>query len=256
MFVSPDFVGRLVVNIHQDIHNSPNSILESKIENIVGVIKNEIFNNPIEVVANSLIKPIFELRCSVIEWASKEKIEFSKYLEAVQEQIVKNIQYKSIPTLNKTLSDVFELSHIITNDICQSVNLSNFGQIGELGSESSLSDKIVASLYSSPNPAYSKKWVDESLKLEFALILADLILTGEIAFNSFRITNELIPFLKQTIIRYGAYAIFIKLWYPQDDDDDGNYLNSMRILAATIAMENKVSVSSATKEDLYQLLQK
>ncbi len=253
MFVSPDFVGRLVVNIHQDTHNSSNSVLESKIEDIVMVIKNEIFNNQIEGVANSLIKPIFELRCSFIEWASKEKIEFSKYLEAVQEQIVKNIQYKSIPLLNDTVSDVLELSHTITTDICQSVNLSNFGQINELGSQSSLSDKIVASLYLSPNPAYSKKWIDESLKLEFSLILADLILTGEISLKPSRITKELIPFLKQTIIRYGAYAIFIKLWYPQDDDE-GNYLNSMRILAATIGMENKVSISSATEEDLYQLL--
>ncbi|MEZ4885828.1 MAG: hypothetical protein R3E32_13935 [Chitinophagales bacterium] len=255
MFASPNLVGKLIVGIHQNVYNPSNTILQSKVEDIVNSIKSRIHKDGVEVVAISLIPNIFKLRCDVLEWTSKQNIPLSDYLQTIQKQIVKNIQYQTNPLLNDTLSDILALNHTIANSIFESANISNFSQLNQTTTTSSLSDKIIASFYLFPNPLYSKKWMDESLKLEFALILADLILTDEISFSKSRIKNELIPFLKQTIVRYGAYAIFINLWYPKEEDES-NYLNSMRILAATTAMENKATVvQTTTKEHLHHLLQ-
>jgi hypothetical protein len=83
-------------------------------------------------------------------------------------------------------------------------------------------------------------------------MLADLILTGQADFPEHRIKTELIPFLLQSITRFGAYSIITGFWKPDLDDTSG-LINDMEILAATIEMNNQ-SFYKASQTELQDLL--
>ena len=114
------------------------------------------------------------------------------------------------------------------------------------------------SRHPSPQIRSLKNWVDASLQLELGIILADLILTEQIQFPKARIESELIAFLEDTIMQFGAYSIYTGYWKP-NSDDVSNSTNSMQILWAKIELENDdlesdEPVYQTTKKGLYNLL--
>ena len=108
------------------------------------------------------------------------------------------------------------------------------------------------SRHPSPQIRSLKNWVDASLQLELGIILADLILTEQIQFPKARIESELIAFLEDTIMQFGAYSIYTGYWKP-DSKDVSNSTNSMQILWAKIEADNDGG-HLMTKEELYDFL--
>ncbi|MEM6265153.1 MAG: hypothetical protein AAGI38_21800, partial [Bacteroidota bacterium] len=87
-----------------------------------------------------------------------------------------------------------------------------------------------------PQFKYFKNWVDASLQFDLAIITSDLVLTGQSKLSPPRIENELIPFLNNSLTRFGAYAILMDVWVP-NLDDDSVLINQAKILAATVRLD-------------------
>ncbi|MEM0995106.1 MAG: hypothetical protein AAGI49_18895, partial [Bacteroidota bacterium] len=93
----------------------------------------------------------------------------------------------------------------------------------------------------------------ESLKLEIALIVSELISKGSIKASKNRIENELIPFLKRTIERFGAYSSFVGFWYPSEEDER-QIVRNIKIHTAKLEMEHKPKTKAQKVENLHHLI--
>ena len=80
------------------------------------------------------------------------------------------------------------------------------------------------------------KGTDEALKLEVGLLVANLILEGELEIPNSQFIGALNHFLKRTISQYGAYNIVNGLWKP-DQDDTSQLVTNMRILSSALMVE-------------------
>ena len=107
--------------------------------------------------------------------------------------------------------------------------------------------------FPSPQLQYLQNWLDASLQFEMGIILADLILTGQMKFPKKRIEGELLDFLISSITRFGGYAMFIGLWNPGEELFDDGLINRMKIFAGTLELENGLSVQ-ISDQDILSLL--
>lgn len=137
-----------------------------------------------------------------------------------------------------------------------SPNIENFSQhIKEIQHNEKPEYQTLKALSRHPSPQIRslKNWIDASLQLEVGIIVAGLILTEQIPFPQERIESELIDFLEDTIMQFGAYSIYTGYWKPNSDDDSAS-TNSMQILWAKIEMDNGDPVYQTTKRGIYNLL--
>lgn len=212
---------------------------------LVDLIKIRIQEQPIEEVARGLLANIFSLRFEIIVWFADNDKDFNFFLDKLNEIIAENIQLARFSKLADTISSVLlAYSTIISSAMKEIPN--GLEQIaGDIrANKPEYNTLSLLTQHPSPQMQYFKKWIDASLEFEVGLLVADLLLTEQIKLPQKRI-NELISFLKKTIIRFGAYSIFTEFWKP-DVQDDSEWINSMKILAASLELEHKIGIKTTT----------
>jgi hypothetical protein len=247
-------LGRIIALAKIDDKIFPQKALEQKAENLIDLIIIRINSKSIEEVSESLLQEIFELRLDVIELLLEESEHLNKYWDFLGQYISVNLQLAPYSSLSSTISSVLLSYEEITSPILTKI-------LGNSTKEILDGFKINRPSYASLNhlaflPSaqlkYYKKWIDASLQFELGLILSDLILTGQVKISNERIENELVNFLQKIIIRFGAYSIFTGFWTPSESNLS-NTVNSMKILAATIELDNKIS-TKVSKDSLFEMI--
>lgn len=223
------------------------SSLQSNIEKLIDLIIARNEDRTLEELANGLKEDTFNLRFDIIEWLVDEGKDQNDYFKALDTHITVNLQLSHFNKLAEAVSNVLLLYRKIA--------LQSF--VGISLKEHSYSIKNEKPTYSTvemlsdhPNPRtkYIKNWVDSSLHLDIGLILADLILCDRVKLSEKRINNELIPFLDQIIIHFGAHSIFTGYFSPVDYSLNSD-INRMYILASTFELDT----SNFQKKNLQQL---
>ncbi len=211
------------------------------LRNWVDLLKIRIQEQPIEEVAESLLRETFNLKLAYGEWfgqggyRNKEFMIFSCKNQVQKEQ------------LPDTFFSVVQEYESIFERISKKRNNQELGgqdferpNHDEMIFERPNYDGMILMplLHPSPKVQYLVNWFNESLKFEIAFILSDLVLNKKVKMTKERIEGELMPFLYNTLIRFGGYSIFTETWQPDDEDRDP-LVNSMKILSAKLEMEHK-----------------
>ncbi len=218
-----------------------NSSLKNAFDELVDLISIRIENKSIDEVADGLKEKVFDIRLDLISSLSNNHINFENYFDLINEKI-SAINYalnhaELFDTQKKTLL-IFK--KIIFKFITEK-NITDFkdAQIELQNNLPNYSAFIFLKSHPNPQTKYFPKWLDESLKLDIGLIIADMVFDKKINLNQKRIQQELIPFLNKTIDRFGAYSIFTEFWKPEKDDHSPETYK-MQILADTIRMNNNL----------------
>lgn len=247
-------IGGLValLNFKQDITSTAN--IAQNAGELIDLMVNRSQSRAVEEVADGLLHHIFDLRMEVISWLANNGKDINIYLNELEKHIAVNLQLAPYSTLADTISEVLAAYHSIASNL--------LGAIPKEDADKAIRDIQnhkpdyttfgLFALHPSLPIRFLKKWMDASLQLDAGIMLADLILTGQADFPEHRIKTELIPFLLQSITRFGAYSIITGFWKPDLDDTSG-LVNDMEILAATIEMDNQ-SFYKASQTELQDLL--
>ncbi len=246
-------IGRFVAlaNLEKNIFSQKS--IEQDVADLVDLIIIRSKDRSIEEVANSLLENMFDLRFDLIEWLAENDKDLNLYFEAINNHISVNLQLAPFSDLAKTISVVLSAYEKIVSPIFE-IMPNSFENIlkGFQKSRPEYETFKLFSLHPSPQIRCIKDWIDSSLQLDVAVILADLILTNQIHFPKRRIKSELIEFLYNTITRFGAYSIFTGFWKPSAEDTS-NLTNNMKILSATMELDNK-SFHKTSKEAFLQMI--
>lgn len=247
-------VGRIIALSRLKKGILPQKSLEQKVDNLVDLITIRIKNKSVEEVANSLLEQVLELRFDFIEWLGDNDKDWAFYQKAINEQIAVNLYLSPYSNLAEAISKVLLACGKINAPIFEALPNSPSELIENITTNKPTYDsfKFFAS-HPSPKIRCLKNWVDASLQLEIGLILADLILTGQVKLSEKRIESELIEFLYRIVTRFGAYSIFTGFWTPEEDDTS-NMTNRMRILNGVIELDNNIYHRISMK-GLFNMLQ-
>ena len=251
MLAVNESVGRFVAlaNLEKDILSQQS--IEQDVADLVDLITLRIKDNHISKVADGLLESIFKLRFDVLEWLVDNGKKTNDYFEFINERTAANLQLAPYSDLAKTVSYV-----LLNYEKITSPNIENFSKhIKKIRNGEKPEYQTLKELSRHPSPQIRslKNWVDASLQLELGIILADLILTEQIQFPEARIEPELIAFLEDTIMQFGAYSIYTGYWKP-DSKDVSNSTNSMQILWAKIQSDNGDPAYQTTIKGMYNLL--
>lgn len=251
MLAVNESVGRFVAlaNLEKDMLSQQS--IDQDVTDLVDLITLRIKDNHISEVADSLLESMFKLRFDILEWLVENDRKTNDYFDFINERIAANLQLTPYSDLAKTISYVLLNYEKITapniEKLSQHINKIQHNEKPEYQTLKELSRHPSSQIRS------LKNWVDASLQLEVGIIVADLILTEQIPFSKERIEPELIAFLEDTIMQFGAYSIYTGYWKP-NSNDVSNSTNSMQILWAKIEMDNGDPVYQTTKKGLYNLL--
>lgn len=201
--------------------------LVSETADLFDLINYRIANKSVEEVAESLVPKFFKLSILSIEMTRDDNTSQNSG-KSVPPYTYSNAQLES--PLYKTIQEVEEVQEIILSQVNTDLDKIVLPDLKykTLQIFSHFPDKRVN---------YIKLWIDESMKCTLGKIIAQLILFEQIQFEPSRIDDELIPFLRKTVIRLGAYSIFTNFWHPREDTEYNVLINSMEILASTIEMK-------------------
>jgi hypothetical protein len=252
MLAINESIGRFVAlaNLEKDIFSQKS--IEQNVADLVDLITMRVKDKPVDEVAHSLLENTFNLRLEVIEWFIHQDKGLNFYLESLIKHIAVNLQLSPYSNLAEAISSVLSAyEKIVSPKILESISLEDIFH-GTQENKPVYNTFKILSFHPSPQIKYLKNWLDSSLKLEVGIILADLILTNQINFPKKRIKSELIEFLYSTVTKFGAYSIFTGFWCPELKDTS-NLTNRMKILSATLELENK-SLYKISKEGLFKMV--
>ncbi len=231
-------IGKIVVWTHLQKDNLPQKSIEQSVADVVDLLTVRVVQNPVEEVANSLIERIFDLRWEIISWLADDLEFFNNYLEELNTHISKNLQLVPYSDLaNAVASSLLSYENITAPYLEETDALEGALKKAQTNKPDYNVIKQLE-LHPGPQVKYLKSWFDASLKMEVGIILADLILTNQMQFPEKRIQEELIDFIYSTITKFGAYSIITGFWKPSTEDTS-NLTNRMKILAATIELDNQ-----------------
>lgn len=228
--------------------------IEEDVTDLVDLIRIRIKDKPVDQVADSLLESMFKLRLDLIQWLANNNKETSSYLNSLNEHTAVNLQLAPFSSLAEAISVVLLSYEKIILPIFESTPDSFKDIFEEIKNNKPNYDSFkMLSLHPSPRVKYLKNWIDASLQFDIGLIISDLVMTEQIKFPKKRISVELTEFLYNTITRFGAYSIFTGFWTP-DPADTSNMVNRMKILCATIEMDNNLSYQVSSQEAFYKML--
>jgi hypothetical protein len=246
-------IGRFVALANLEKNILSQKSIEQDVVNLVDLITIRIKDKSVDEVANSLLENIFDLRFDLIEWLADNDKDLNFYLKFLSKHISVNLQLAPFSNLAETISSVLLAYEKIVSPIFEALPNSFEDILEDIQKNKPEYDTFkLFSLHPSPQIKYLKNWIDSSLQLEVGIIIADLILTNQIQFPKKRIKSELIEFLFSTITKFGAYSIFTGFWNP-DSDDISNLTNRMKILSATIELDNN-SFYRTSKEGFFKMV--
>lgn len=252
MFATKEPIGRYLLFAHSNqIFDKPS--MENKINDLLNLIDDHVIHNNIGDLNDVILEKTFDLRLDVLELFAKKQESVHSFLEKMNTLIVKNEQLALFSNLAQIVSDILAAYHTIVGDITQSLSITHFNDLLNPPKTSITYHSFkILKLHPSPQIRFLTKWLEESLKLEVGLIIADLILLDKIDLSNQNIEKELIQFLKQTINRFGAYSIFTGFWTPKDNDHN-QLITNMKILASILDTRHNKS-NPVSIEEINQML--
>lgn len=224
------------------------------VHDFIDLVKVRIKETSIDEAANSLLPLLFKLRIFAIECLIEEGESFENLLDKFDEIAKENQSLTVNKKTGEASSDIIYYSSIINKDLFAKLDISSFDQLDKSEITSPSYEAFNAlKFHTSPKVRLIKDWMDASLKVDFGLILTDLILVKSVKLSDKKINQSLIPFLYNSLEVYGAHSIFTDYWTPSDEDRSDSFINRMCILAATLSLDHGLGemVSSA---DLSELL--
>jgi hypothetical protein len=239
-------IGKVFTFIQQDKQEKSFAV-QNSIDKIIDIIKYRTsIGINIEAISNSLLDDIFQLRLDILEWSSKQETNFLDEMnQTIVDEIIKNTQLQNYNELNKAYADSLEIYY----KVMRSIQLSQTGNSSERISEeiSTLLNahitfttlKNILSIVPQNTGKLFSKFLEESLKLEVSFIIADFIIYEDIKKPKKLYIKELASFILKSVERYGAYAITLKLWTPENVYEN-HLINKTSILATTIALDNNL----------------
>lgn len=246
-------IGRFVALANIDKNIVTQKSIAQDVANLVDLITIRSKDRSIEQIADGLLENIFDLRFVLLEWLADNNKDVKFYHKNINKHISVNLQLAPFSDLAETISNVLINYEKIVSPIFEALPNSFKNIVEDVQKNKPIYDTFkMLSLHPSPQIRLLKDWIDSSLKLELGLILSDLILTNQIEFSNNRIKFELIDFLNNTVIKFGAFSIVTGFWVP-DSDNISSSTNDMKILAATIELDNKVFYKTS-KEGLFNLV--
>jgi hypothetical protein len=238
----------------QNLKKTPHNLtLSRKVNDFIDIIEMKLGKDrSFEAIAATESARLFDLRFEIIEWLATEQQTLSHYRQKIQNQIVEKLNIDVYSDLATQIARYLIAYQKILSPLLETTNLDSFEQIAaSLPPEKpNYHTFSLIGLHPSPRVQYVKNWVDASLRFEIGLLIADLLFTEHITLSEARI-SELSQFIKDSILKFGAYSIFTEFWQPQESDDN-RLFNAMSVLAATIEMDNRI-VHKMNLETLTQL---
>ena len=191
-------IGRLFVLANNQKGIIYKSSIENDIENLIDIIKIRVVENELDAVSENLLSKIFDLRFEVLEWLAINKKDFNEYFEIINKEVAQKCQVEEYSKLFNNIIDVLEIYENIVLPIVAEIGFNDL--INNLLEHKPNYDTIkMLSYLPQSQIKFFKNWIDASLKLEFGLIVSDLVMTKQIKFTKSRINKELIEYLNNTI---------------------------------------------------------
>ncbi len=242
------------INLHNsssrdELSTSKKGLLRNKVDKLVDLIVARCADRNLEEMADVLKEDTFNIRFDLLEWIVDEGLNNKDYLESIES----NISEEHLPShFGKLAKKVAKLLELYKKIIVQILDRISFPEIlNSIGYQTPKYEALgMLSYHPNPTTSHIKDWMDSSLHLDIGLILSDLVLRGKVELSEEKIKEELIPFLDRTIIHFGAYSIFTKVYTPVDYWLDPD-INRMYILATTFELDSK----SHKIRDLNQVIQ-
>lgn len=246
-------IARFVTIAHVDKSIILDKSIDQRIAAIVDLITIRIKDQSIDEVSLGLLEDIFDLRFEILEWLAANEKSTEFYTDRIQKFIEENLKMATFSDLANTVSSVLLAYDKIVSPVLKSSPDLFHSLLGDIQNRAPKYDTLkLLAYHPSPRISYFQKWVDTSLQMETGLILSDLVLSGQAQYSKKRIKSELVEFLYSVITRFGAYSIFTGFWTP-DKTDESNLTNRMKILAATIELDNNLSYQT-TKDGLFEIV--
>jgi len=179
---------------------SDNLSLEEAYNELTDLINIRLQNQNAEDVSNGLLEKIFNLRIDIMSWLIDNFDTKNNFINTINDKI-SDINYKTshVELFNLT-KKILETTKKITSDAFEK-ETNNFELILSNNQSNPPNYNAFIFLQSHPNPQtrYFPKWLNESLKLDIGLTIADMVFDEKINLDQKRIQQELIPFLNKTI---------------------------------------------------------
>lgn len=241
MRLTSESTGKFMVLANLDKSLSVQPPIYGRIKALVEGLISDTRLFSIEEAINKHILDYFYLRIDLIKWQYKNQFSINEHMEIINQQIAKNMQLNDLSYLAKTSTDAL----ITIEKILASAKAIEFEYEETVTSMKFLEEPNLKPNYESfqiiaehPNPKFKflKKFIDESLKIDLAIILSDLILTNYIKNFSPHKIEELSQYIIDTITRYGAYGMFTGFWIP-DPEDNSFLINRIEILESKLQLD-------------------
>lgn len=239
---------RLTIAYPQKIKVQP--FIVKQINDFIDIAKYRLLRYPLQEVADSVSEKIFDLRFSILEYlanAGNGKTLYDDLQQRLNQEIAQKMQMQQYSILAKAIAEAMHIYSEILANAAVVEPLLNFRMGEGLNFEKPNYNSLkVLEYHPAPQIRYFKKWIDASLHLEFAFIVADEVLRGEINMTQTQI-KQLAIFLTETAELFGAYSIFTEFWKPSN-----NTFNKIEIIAAALQLEAK-QAKQITLNHLQQL---
>lgn len=221
----------------------PKTPLELKVELVINLIKVRIKEMSVEEAAESMRLHVLDLRKSIIDYLSQNELTSIQYSEGLSKYVA-NESSGEYSLLKESVNEVLAAQDKIFVAIADNIGFEQFGQ--------DTSTHTIELLNNYPVEAI-QRWIDSSADLEFSLIVADLLMDGELSIGKTK-TKHLIKFMDRTLCRYGGFTIFFKLWETDYEQDQSRLTTNMRILASKYSFDYNVNLTAYSIDELYNVL--
>ena len=199
-----------------------NPLLLDQLDELIDIIKARLFISDLEKVSTSLLPKLFKIRLDLIRTVNTLEI-FEEVLEET-DTLVEEIPNKQFAIIIRDFQSISK--HIINNpNPLPEIDLSKL----EISYETLkyLSTRI-------PSFFHVKDMTDASLKVEFGIIVNDLLENNEINTNQEQLNEKIIPFIRSALSDFGINAILANLWNPTNFELNNPTFNRMKIKASII----------------------
>jgi|GEM_PF-1244375 len=231
---------------------SENSAVTSAANTLTDLLKIRIQSKNINEVAQSLLPQTFDLRIKIIDWLTINDNFFDNYFTEIDKFIQSKLHNSLYSELEETQAKVLMLQKQIVTPLAKEIQNDSTDLFNSLGSKKPnyATIKYISKL--APQAIHFKNWIDASLSLELGLILADMIVLNDLKLPENKIKNEIIVFLNDEVVKFGAYSVLIGAWH-LPESHDSELINQIEVLVAMKQLEAG-SYHEVKKDDLFDFI--
>lgn len=221
--------------------------LMNKLERFIDILTVRVHHKDLDEVSDGLLDDILELRLKAIQYFELN----SKNIHTVLKEQSPRL-HSRYENLNTAFNEVVSTHLTISSNIVTSNFNTLFSNVQIDNSISFSGLKKLVQLYPVPNMIDYLKWMESSLKLEIGMFVCALIENETITAPKGKLIERLEYFLKNQLELFGAYAILLNVWQP-NESDERQMIRNIKIVASAYELDAKNGKKISAK-DLQNLL--